>query len=117
MSKDSDSPATKADIRELCSDVKDINSRMERLEATTVVVKSSIEANARSVKMVNDSVKLLAKGVSQMNRHIDRRFESVNRTLDIVIELIGNIEDRLAEPIDSHDKRITRLERHVGLAS
>ena len=110
MTKDSNSPATKADI-------DGVNSRLDRVEATTTVLHSSIEQNARSVKMVNDSVKVLAKGVSQMNRDIDRRFESVNRTLDIVIELIGNIEDRLGEPINSHDKRITRLERHVGLAS
>ena len=48
---------------------------------------------------------------------VEQRYRQVQSDIDKVLTLLGNIADRLDDGQDKLQRRIERLERHVGLAT
>jgi hypothetical protein len=46
---------------------------------------------------------------------MDERFARVHEDIDRIINILVNVQQTLSSGEMSHEKRITRLERHVGL--
>lgn len=49
-------------------------------------------------------------------RHIDKQTGTLHEKIDQVLAVLVNMDKRLTGTVTVHEKRITRLEEHTGIA-
>ena len=59
----------------------------------------------------------LAESLQRFAGSIEHRFDKVNDDIDKVLTLLCNVDKRLSDSFESHERRIRRLEKHVGFVA
>ena len=96
---DTKAPATKADIRRL-------GGRIDRLDGDMDVVKGQL-------KTLEGKAGKLDKRFDKLERRLDKRFDHLDEYIDRILDILVHDRDRL----EAHEKRLTKLEVTVGIAS
>ena len=94
--KDGSTPATKADITRLDANMTRLDGRMDKLDGRMDKLDASIHHLATEMHE-------MAKGLHA----------AINQVLTVLV----NVDKRLTASIDNHERRIIRLEDHVGIAA
>lgn len=121
---DNSTPATKADISELREVLNRIEKSHETLtdsvdrnEARNTTLQSMMTDLAKNLSAFQKSVEQRFDKVDERMERIEGRIDQANERISEVLNVACNIDRRLSETFSDHDRRIQRLERHVGLSA
>lgn len=121
MTKDPHAPASHEDIRLLMEQMghyyDSTNTRMTALEGTVAELRSDVAELKNDMTQMKSDVAELKSDMKEWKQEIIHEFKIVAE--DLRHNLIGSTKDRMSslEDVDArHDRRITRLEKHAGLA-
>lgn len=103
MSKETNPPATKADITQLNTDVTQVRSDVSQIKA--------------DVNQLASKLDVLIGSLDDFARDTDRRFKVLFDDVDNIVSILGSIDDRLTPQARDHERRISRLEKKAGLVT
>ena len=110
--------ATKADIQRLGdatkADIGAMKADIGAMKADIGAMKADVSAVKIDIQRVESTLKT---DIQQLAALMDMRFTRVNDSIDTVLDVLVNMKNQLAPEVKDHKKRITRLERHVGIVA
>ena len=119
MSKNASPPATKADITALQGDIKSLLAVMERFEASHQVLLARSEQAEKQFDRMSEQFTSLDRKIElqaiDLNSRMDRMWKSLHNDASRILDVQINADKRLKRALDDHEKRLMRLESHVGL--
>lgn len=97
MARDDMQPATKGDLRRLETTMK------EDLQHLEIVTKGDI-------RLLKDDMHVLKIDMRELDRKLEVKFAAVQESIDQVLAVVINMNNRFTVKIDDHEHRIVALE-------
>ena len=74
-------------------------------------------ATKGDIQQLRQEMNLRFGQVDERLEWMNQRFDRMHDSIDQVLVVLGNIEERLTGKVNSHEQRITRLEQHCELVA
>lgn len=109
----SSSPATKSDSHRL----QNIEAKVDVMDAQLILMDGRFDTVDGRLDRVDKRLETLEGAVRNLSHDVREVGNTMAERIDQTLAVLGNIEKRLAGKTQNHEKRITRLEVHAGMAA